>query len=71
MAEMRQRTSKPLMAILLHSFSADDVEKTRDMIQKIQAGGVPAFTSIERGAYALRNALDYYSLMRMSSKSSP
>ncbi|MFC1981858.1 CoA-binding protein [Chloroflexota bacterium] len=60
--EARKKTSKPVMAILAHYFSPPEVEQAGIIIQKLQSGGVPAFISLERGAYALRNALDYYSL---------
>jgi len=58
--ELRKRTPKPVMAILSYSFSPGDVQQAGDIIQKLQAGGVPAFTSLERGAFALRRALDFY-----------
>ena len=60
--DIRQKTSKPVMAILSHSFSPGEVEQAGGIIQKLQGGGVPTFIAIERGARALRNALDYYSL---------
>ena len=62
--DIRQRTSKPVMAILSYSFTAREVEQAGDIIQKLQDGGVPTFIALERGARALRNVLDYYSLRR-------
>ncbi len=59
--DIRKRTSKPMMAILSSSFSPGGVEQAGYVIQKLQGGGVPTFTALERGARALRNALDYYS----------
>ena len=44
------------------SFSPGEVEQAGSIIQKLQSGGVPAFIALERGARALRNALDYYNL---------
>ena len=61
MADIRRRTSKPVMAILSYSFSPGEVQQAGDIIQKLQSGGVPTFIALERGARALRNALDYYS----------
>jgi len=36
------------------------VGEARMLVKKLQDGGVPAFTSLDRGALALRNTLDYY-----------
>ena len=60
--EVRKKTSKPVMAILSHSFSPGEVEQAGDIIQRLQGGGVPTFLGLERGAGALKNALDYYRL---------
>jgi len=60
--DIRQRTSKPVMAILSYSFTPREVEQAADTIHKLQDGGVPTFIALERGARALRNALDYYNL---------
>jgi acyl-CoA synthetase (NDP forming) len=59
MAEMRERTSKPLMAIVSYS-TPNDMRSAREVIRKFQRKGVAAFPSIGRGAIALKNALDYY-----------
>ncbi len=59
--ELRQRTSKPVMAILSCFFAPAEVQQAGDIIQKLQAGDVPTFITLERGAHALRNVLDYYS----------
>ncbi len=60
--DIRNKTHKPMMAILSYSFSPGDVQQGGDIMQKLQAGGVPTFVGLERGARALKNALDYYSL---------
>ena len=60
--DIRQRTSKPVLAILSYSFSPEEVEQAGNIIQKLQDGGVPTFSALERGASALKNALDYYNL---------
>ena len=62
MTSIRETSSKPVMAILSHSFSPGAVEQAGSIIQKLQDGGVPTFITLERGARALRNTLDYYSL---------
>jgi acyl-CoA synthetase (NDP forming) len=63
---MRQKTPKPVMAILSWSFSSEDVKQAGDVIKKLQDGGVATFTSLARGALALRKALDYYNLKNNS-----
>ena len=57
---MRKTTFKPMMAILPYQFLPENVHQVREAAQKLQDGGIPAFTTIERGAIALRNALEYY-----------
>ncbi len=59
---IRQKTSKPVMAIVAYSFSPEEVEQAGNIIGKFQAGNVPAFTSLEGGALALKHALAYHSL---------
>ena len=58
--DVSKSTSKPVMAILTWSFSPDGVQLAGEIIQGLQNGGVPVFISPERGALALRKALDYY-----------
>jgi acyl-CoA synthetase (NDP forming) len=60
--DIRQKTQKPVVAILTWSFSPEEVQQAIDVIQKFQNGGVPTFIALERGAFALRKALDYYNL---------
>ncbi|MBI2980315.1 MAG: CoA-binding protein [Chloroflexi bacterium] len=60
--DIRQKTAKPVLAIISYSFSPEEVEQARNIIQKFQGGGVPAFIALERGANALKNTLDYYRL---------
>ena len=63
MAETRQRNSKPVMTIVSHS-TPEGMRRARDIIRRFQERGIPAFPSLQRGAYALRNALDYYTFKR-------
>ncbi len=62
LVDIRQKTQKPVMAIVSYSFSPGEVQQAGDIIKKLQGAGVPVFISLERGARAMRNALDYYSL---------
>jgi len=62
MADVRKKTSKPVMAILSHSFSPGEVEQAGDIMKRLQGNGVPTFLGLERGAGALKKALDYYRL---------
>lgn len=59
MGDVRKSTSKPVMAIVSY-VSPEEMKASRDATRKFQEKGVPAFISMERGARALRNALDYY-----------
>ena len=58
--ELRQRTKKPVLAAVYSPFSSGGVQEARRIIKKLQDGHVPAFSTIERAAKALRNAIDYY-----------
>ena len=57
--DIRKKTGKPVMAIVPF-WTPGDMEQAKNMTWKLKDGGVPAFTNPERGAHALRNALDYY-----------
>ncbi|MFC1901160.1 CoA-binding protein [Chloroflexota bacterium] len=59
---IRQKSKKPVLAIIPASFSSEDVGQASEVMRQIQNGGVPVFISLERGAFALRKALDYYSM---------
>ncbi len=63
MADLRKRTAKPLMAIIFHS-TAEEMQKAQQVAQQYQEVGIPVFPTMERGARALRHALDYYDLRR-------
>ncbi|MFC1847398.1 CoA-binding protein [Chloroflexota bacterium] len=64
LVEVKERTTKPVMAIISCSFSPAEVENVGGIIQRLKDSGIPAFTTFERGARALRNALDYYNLKK-------
>jgi len=61
LSEIRGHTSKPV-AVILASFGFDNAEMARDVVQKFRDGGIPTFPSLERGAKALKKALDYHYL---------
>ncbi len=62
LVDIRQRSEKPLIAVLAWAFSPEDVEQAGVTINSLQEGGIPVFISLERGAFALKKALDYYRL---------
>ncbi|MFC2038619.1 CoA-binding protein [Chloroflexota bacterium] len=64
LTDIRQKNSKPVLAILPSSFSTEEVKLAGDTMKKLHAGGVPGFVSLERGAFALRKAIDYYNLKK-------
>lgn len=59
-AQMRNRTAKPVMVCLQLTMLPRVIADARAIVKKLQDAGIPAFTSLERGALALRNTLDYY-----------
>ena len=63
LVETRERTPKPL-AVILTFQTPEAVQATRDVAQRLREGGIPTFLSLERGATALKNALDYHALQR-------
>jgi acetyltransferase len=58
--ELHKMTDKPVLAAVYSPFSSGGVQEARRIIKKLQEGGVPAFSTIERAAKALRNAIGYY-----------
>jgi acyl-CoA synthetase (NDP forming) len=61
--ELRKRTPKPV-AVVLGFYSPESVNETRAIAVRLRDGGIPLFVSPERGARALRNALQYHVLRR-------
>lgn len=57
--EIRKMTSKPVMAIVSY-VSPDEMKESIAAARKFQEKGIAAFSSMERGARALKNALDFY-----------
>jgi len=56
-----------VMVVVPSAPTPENVKATREVAQKLQGGGVPVFVSLERGARALKNALDYYNFRGSSS----
>ena len=56
---IRDKTSKPVLAIQPYT-TPEEMQEALDTIPKFQEGGVPVFPTMERGAAALKNVLDYY-----------
>ncbi|MFC1991561.1 CoA-binding protein [Chloroflexota bacterium] len=59
MGEISRMTSKPVMSIVTFN-SSEEMKAAIEATKKYQERGVPAFSSMERGAHALRNAYEYY-----------
>lgn len=56
---IRQKTRKPVLAVLPYT-TPEEMAEALEAIPRFQEGGVPVFPSMERGAAALKNALDYH-----------
>ncbi len=65
LVELRRRTRKPL-AVIFSYYTPENAVASRQAAARLREGGVPAFVSLERGARALRNALEYYRLRQRS-----
>ena len=62
LAEVRKRANKPVMTLVPMSIAPGEAEQAGATIEKLQKAGIAAFFSMERGAAALKKALDYYNL---------
>jgi len=62
LAEIRKRAEKPVMAVLSMSFSPEEAQQAGEAVQTLQREGIATFFSFERGARALKQALDYYTM---------
>jgi acyl-CoA synthetase (NDP forming) len=60
MAEIKERSPKAIVAIVPYS-TPEEMQRATDLTQRFQEKAIPSFESLERGARALKNALDYYS----------
>ncbi len=59
---LRKRSRKPVLAVVYSPFSSGGVQEARKIIKELQNGSVPAFSTLERAAKALKNTVDYYRL---------
>jgi acyl-CoA synthetase (NDP forming) len=59
MARIRERSTKPVVAIVSYS-TPTDMEQARNVTRKFQEKGIPAFPTTKRAAFALRQAFAYY-----------
>lgn len=64
LGEIRKRARKPVLTLMPLTFSPGEPEQAQTTMEKLQKVGVPAFFSIERGAFALKKAYDYYQMKR-------
>jgi len=64
---IRKRTLKPVLTILPYA-NPEEMVEAREAMQSFQAGGVPVFSTMERGSKALRNVLDYYRFKNSDNK---
>jgi acyl-CoA synthetase (NDP forming) len=60
---IKKKSLKPVMVVSLFHNANGEVE-TREVMLKFQGIGIPVFPSFQRGALALRNALNYYNHFR-------
>jgi acyl-CoA synthetase (NDP forming) len=67
MAEIKKRSPKAVVAIVSYS-TPDEMRQARDLTRRFQEKEIPCFPSIERGACALKNTLDYYSFKSSDGK---
>ena len=65
LAEIR-RKGKPVISLmpLSYSFTGGEAEMAGAAISRMQKIGIPVFFSIERGAFAMKKALDYYKVKK-------
>jgi acyl-CoA synthetase (NDP forming) len=64
LTEIRKRSPKPVAVILGYN-SPESAQETRAVIQKLHEGSIPLFISPERGARAIRNALEYHNFKKI------
>jgi len=65
LADIKKRSSKPVMAIIPYS-SPEEMKRAREATKMFQKKGIPVLPSLERGAIALRNTIEYYRLKNNS-----
>jgi len=63
MVNIKKRYNKPVVAIMDYT-TPNEMQRAREATKKFQDNGIATFPSIERGAKALRNAVEYYRLKK-------
>ncbi len=64
---IRQDTNKPLMVIIPSLGSTPErIRSAREALLKLQNGNIPVFNTLEQGAKALRNALEYHTFKKVT-----
>jgi len=63
--DVKGETSKPVLAVLPY-YNPEEMAEARETIPRFQEGGIPVFPTLERGAAALKNVLEYYRLRQPS-----
>lgn len=61
LVEARDKKKKPVMSIIASS-NLEDLKIAAEASQKFHEKGIPVFPSIERGARAMKNVYDYYTM---------
>jgi acyl-CoA synthetase (NDP forming) len=64
MRDMRDRTDKPVMAVVSSASDSRSIEAANNLMMKLQEMGIPSFPGMERGGLALKNAVDYYRMKK-------
>jgi acyl-CoA synthetase (NDP forming) len=62
--ELKQKTDKPVMAIVSGPSDAASAGAAMELMGKLQEIGIPAFPGMERGALALRKAYEYWQMRK-------
>ncbi|MFC2060705.1 CoA-binding protein [Chloroflexota bacterium] len=57
--DIKRKTTKPVM-LIVPSSTPEEVRQAREVTRKLQSDNIPTYATIERGARALKNTLDYY-----------
>jgi acetyltransferase len=63
LVDIREKTGKPVLAIVSYS-TPNEMERAAEVTRRFQEHDIPTFPTMERGAKALKNALDYYRRQR-------
>jgi acyl-CoA synthetase (NDP forming) len=56
---LKEQTTKPIISIVTYC-SLEEIATVAEAVDKFQKRGIPTFTTIDRGARALKNTYEYY-----------